>query len=205
MANGDCCKLVGSLSLNFTDGCIVSVSTSSKAELIQRCDDTTVLLGPTVGTVNMSGYTALPGGGTEYAIHTGCAGKAGVSVSWVRRYDCDTDTVYFISNGEGSSFVAGPVEGYASLNLGSGRTYTSMSASSASGPASLYMSAEQEDGYGMKYDGGPISFDTATSLEFPNFIEAGGPTLYLQSFNLELQPGEIPTASYSFAFSVAAT
>ena len=64
------------------------------------------------------------------------------------------------------------------------------------------METEQQDGYGLVYTGKPIDFDTTSTLEYSNFLVDGGPTLYLQNFSLDMNPGEIPIASYSFTFSI---
>lgn len=199
MANG-CCKLVGNLNLSGIDGCIISLNMTSKSELIKECADE-ILAGPTVGTISITGYAVTPTDG-DSGVHTGCPGKAGVAISWVRRYDCDTNVLYFIPGGAGSSYVAGDVGGLATLGNAFGRKYTTMSASSSSGPATIYMETEQEDGYGLVYTGGPIGFDTDSNLEFPNFVDPGGSPLFLQNFSLDLNPGEIPIATYSFVFSI---
>ena len=199
MANG-CCKLVGNLNLPGIDGCITSINMSSKAEIISECE-TDILVGPTVGTVSITGYAVTPTG-NDSGVHTGCPGKAGVSITWVRRYDCDTNTLYFIAGGAGSSYIVGDVSGLAQLHTSFNRTYSTISASSSSGPATIYMETQQEDGYGLVYTGNPISFDSSDNLEFSNFIDPTGPTLYLQSFSLDLNPGEIPLATYSFTFSI---
>lgn len=193
----DCCKLVGNLQLSgvFSWGCVTSVSLNAKPEIIKECGGE-VLFGPTIGSVSVSGYAASE-------IHVGCPGKAGVSIPWVRRFDCDSSPsiVYFISAGQGASYVAGDVGGLATLSTPFGRSYNSLSASSQSGPVSIYMETEQEDGYGLSYSGNPLSFDTGNSLIFSNFGVGDG-DMYLQNFSLELNPGELPVATYSFAFSI---
>ncbi|MGD9158770.1 MAG: hypothetical protein PVG39_10220 [Desulfobacteraceae bacterium] len=195
----NCCKLVGNLTLTGLDGCITSISVNSKSEIIKECGGE-ILLGPTTGTVSITGYAVTPTG-EDSGVHTGCPGRAGVSIPWVRRYDCDNDDLYLISAGQGSSYVAGDIEGLASLVVSTGRSFPSLNASSTSGPATIYMETEQEEGYGLDYNGGPISFDTREELVINNFGVGSGP-LYLQSFSVEFNPGEIPTASYSFLFVI---
>jgi len=191
----DCCRLVGNLQLDI-EGCIISVNVNSRTEIIKECDGVP-LVGPSTGTVSLTGYVYQ-----NAAIHNGCPGRAGVSIPWVRRYDCDSNIVYMISAGQGSSYVAGDVAGLATLITSTGRSFPSISASSSSGPASIYMETEQTDGYGLDYTGGPISIDTSSSMVFPNFGVGSGP-MYLQSFSVEFSPGEVPTANYSFAFVMA--
>lgn len=187
-----CCNLVGNLNLNL-NGCIISVNMNARTEIVKECG-TEALLGPTIGTVSVTGYA-------KDSIHVGCPGRAGVSLNWMRRYDCDTNEVFMIPSGKGSSFVAGDVDGLASLIVSTGRKYPSISASSSSGPTSIYMVTEQEDGYGLVYSGNPISFNSESDVIFNNFGIGSGP-MYLQSFNLELNPGELAVASYSFAFTI---
>jgi len=195
----NCCKLVGNLTIDGIDGCITSVNVSSRSEILRECGGE-LLIGPTTGTVSITGY-AVDSTQNDSGIHTGCPGRAGVSIPWVRRYDCDDDVLYLISSGQGSSFVAGDVEGLASLVIATGRSFPSISASSTSGPATVYMETAQEEGYGLDYRGGPIAFDTRDELIINNFGVGEGP-LYLQNFSVEFNPGEIPTASYSFLFVI---
>lgn len=189
----DCCKLVGNFVLNVT-GCIISVSVNSSTEASKICEDTLVI-GPTIGTASVVGYA------TD-TIHTGCPGRAGVSIPWVRKWDCENNEVYFLFAGQGRSFVAGDVQNLATVNERI-CSYPTMNASAQGGPASIYMETDQEDGYGLRYVGQPFSFETSdeNDVTFTNFGVGEGP-LYLQSFNLDCSPGNIPTASYSFVFVV---
>jgi hypothetical protein len=192
-----CCQLVGSLTINNNEnwpaGCIISINSTSRTEIIKECGES-ILLGATIGTVSITGYAAS-------AIHVGCPGKASVSLNYIRRYDCNTNTVYMIPAGKGQSFVEGDVDGLATLIKGTGRKFQSYSASSSSGPASVYMVSTHEDGYGLDYTGSPMAINTDTNFIFTNFGLGSGP-LYLQSFNLDCAPGELPVASYSFAFNM---
>ena len=204
MANGatnnDCCKLVGNLSIGDLDGCITSVNVSSRGEILAKCGET-LLLGPSTGTVSITGY-AVEVTANDSGLHTGCPGRAGVNIPWVRRYDCDNNITYLISAGEGTSYVAGDVQDLATLNIATGRAYPTINANSSSGPATVYMETSQEEGYGLTYDGGPISFNTENDMTIANFGVGDG-TLYLQNISVEFNPGEIPTASYSFMFIVS--
>lgn len=192
MANA-CCNLVG----NFPDlgyDRIISVNVSSSTEM-SRIEDV-IITGPSVGTVSITGYA-------QEDPYQGCPGRAGASFNWIRKYECEggTGTVHFIFAGEGQSYIFGEVGSLATLTeLAS---YHMVSASSTSGPAALYTDATQSDGYQFSYDGDPISFSTGDE---PTIITidkiANGVDLYLQSFNLECNPGSIPTASYSFVFAV---
>jgi hypothetical protein len=187
-----CCKLVGEFPIN-TDKCFVSISVSSSTES-SLIDNQEIIIGPTVGTVSVGGFA-------DNEIHVGCPGRASVQIPWLRKWDCDNNNMYFISQGEGRSSIFGDVAGYASLHRTIG-SYRIVNASSSSGPAALYTDEIQTDGYGLTYNGEPISFSTG-----PNGVTWDGAglglgvgTLYLQNFNLELTPGELPMATYSFVF-----
>lgn len=202
MAN-DCCKLAGGLIITL-DGCIISINMTSRTEVVKECDGE-ALIGPTTGTVSLSAFMDNVG------IYQGCPAKAGVSIPWVRKYDCETDTLYFINSGKGTSFIAGPVS-EASILISTGRIYPTMNASAGGGPTSLVMQTDQEDGYGLSYSEGPINFtsDSISSITFPMSsilggsieIPSGATDLYLQNFNLEKNPGNVPTVNYSFAFGI---
>ncbi len=191
----DCCYLTSNFYVSDDLGCVISVSVSTSTETSKIGD--CVIVGPTIGTVSITGYAT-----DKY--HTGCPGRAGVQLSWIRKYDCDNDVVYFIFSGEGKSQIAGDIGGLATLNT-KVCTNTSISASSTSGP-SLYTHMEQDEGYGLRYRGDPIIFDTAveTDLNFDaNKIGAPYSDCHLQNFSLECTPGQIPVASYSYVFSVS--
>lgn len=189
----ECCQLVGNLSIGET-GCYISINTSCSTEIINACGDDTPLCGPTTQSVTLAGYAAD-------SIHVGCPGRAGVSLPWVRKYDCDNNKVHFLFAGKGQSYVAGDVGGLATLDTAVGcvPSSVSFSASSTSGPTSIYMTTSQENGYGLKYTGNPISFTTTkegTIIDL-NVGDIEG-TFYLQTFNLDLQPGQLPVANYTF-------
>ena len=122
MSGGSCCQLTGNLSLGLS-GCIISVSTSCSAEIATLCGGDPIE-GPVTHSVSISGYAA-----TE--LWRGCAGKAGVNVSYIRKYDCVNNITYFIFAGQGQSFVTGNVGGFASVNKALSST-SSFSASSSS-------------------------------------------------------------------------
>lgn len=188
MADGSCCQLVGNLNLGL-EGCIISVSTSSSAEVAASCGDEP-LEGPVIHSVSISGYASSE-------LWRNCPAKAGVNIPYIRKYDCSKDKVYFIFAGQGQSFVSGPVSSYASLYK-SFSSVTSFSASASSGPTGIYMEVTQTNGYGLIYSGGPFSFSTS-DLGSP--IDLGGVlggSHYLQSFSFDAQPGQLPIASYNF-------
>lgn len=189
----ECCKLVGDLNLGF-DGCIISINTNCSVEAINACGDSNPLAGPSTGSLSITGYA-------ETQIWVGCPSKAGVSIPYIRKYDCENDVVYFIPSGQGQSFTSGDANRLASVKFPLS-SCTALSASSTSGPSSIYMESTQTNGYGLSYTGGPISVETSKDMKpfsLPSLVEG---ELYLQSFNLDAQPGQLPTASYSFVYDL---
>jgi len=189
----ECCQLVGNLDTGI-EGCIISISTGCNTEVILACGDDP-LEGPTTASLNITAYA-----GTEF--WHGCPSRAGVSIPFIRKYDCVEDIVYFIFSGQGQSFYTGDANQFVDLNNTLPTSCVSISASSASGPTGVYARTTQTNGYGLTYAGGPISF--TTSAEGTTLSLAGifaGPTYYLQSFSLEAQSGQLPTVSYSFVYS----
>lgn len=192
----ECCQLVGNLSIG--PGCYTSVNTSCSTEMINACGDDTPLCGATIQTVTLAGYATT-------TVHVGCPGKAGVSIPWIKKYDCDNNKLYFLFAGEGQSYLSGDIGGLALLNntVSCAPSSISFSASSSSGPASIYMEDSQDNGYGLVYRGDPISFTTSKGGTVVS-ISVGSidGDFYLQTFNLSAQPGQLPVASYTFVRSL---
>ena len=197
----ECCILAGGFVIDL-EGCVISVNTSSKAEFVKKCGDQ-VLTGPSVGSLSINAYV-------EDSIYVGCPANAGVSMPWLSKYDCndgETGKTHFLFGGEGNSYTSGDIAAYATKNYSSGRSYLSINANASSGPSSLVQSVCRDEGYGLQYTKGPISFNTANQADLvrtafiPN-LGAVDNLVYLQSFSIELSPGNIPTASYSFVFAV---
>jgi hypothetical protein len=190
----DCCFLVGNFDeLLLPTGCFISVNNNINTEVPPNVCDQSVK-GMTTGSLNLSAYA-----GTD--IYKGCPGRASVQILWQRKYDCDADEVYFIFSGEGRSSMYGDFPAVSLNKLIT--TAEILTASSQSGPASLFTKVTQQEGYGMTYNGGPINFDTSihSSCEQSNMGLGVGP-YYLQNFNIELVPGSIPVANYTFAYNV---
>jgi len=191
----ECCKLVGNLQLGI-DGCITSINTNCATDMTNVCGEP--LPGATIGSISLTGYA-------NNELHVGCAGRASVSIPWVRKYDCINDTTHFLFAGEGQASILGPVEDYAELHSTLDVTCDAINASSNSGPATIYTQDTQYNGYGMTYRGDPIPFNTTEEegviIELPSEF-FGDHTFYLQSFNLTLAPGQLPTASYSLVYSI---
>ena len=185
-----CCNLVGDLQLGISSGCIISVNTSCSTEISNACGESNPQEGPTTQTVSISGYAMDE-------IYKGCPARAGVSIPWLRKYDCDDDIVYFISSGQGQSYTTEDAEFLAQVTYPVGPRCSSWSASSSSGPSSIFMATTQINGYGLSYSGKPFSFDTVDNANTYDLGDLGN-GFYMQSFSLELQPGQVPIANYSF-------
>lgn len=185
----ECCLLVGNYPISVKG--IISISVTSSTETSKIGDN--LIISATTGTLSLSGYA------TDN-IHVGCPGKAGVQIPWIKKWDCDNNEIYFIPAGEGRSFVSGDVNNLVTLKEPA-VSYNTVNAAASSGPTSIYMETNQTDGYGLNYNSGkPISFVTSDEGVIWDGIDVGLGKLYLQSFNLECNPGLIPTASYSFVF-----
>lgn len=205
MASNTCCKIVGNLILENTEG-IISVSTRSSTE-INKIEDA-LIIGQTIGTVSVTAYASS-------LLHTGCAGSIGVSLPWIRKYDCVKDETHFIYSGEGKSNFSGSESPLATV-LEDSLQYAVLNGSASSGPTTIYNHDMQHDGYGLVYTGSPWAFDTRDSSTLKismNVIEADNPLqdqgktiytdLYLQNFSLQLATNTLPTANFDFAFSVS--
>lgn len=215
MAVETCCQLVGNFPIAELglEGCIISMSHTSQTEVSKAGSE--IIVGATTGTVTLTGYAA---GG----VYIGCAGKANVSVQWVRKYDCTNDNLHFIWQGAGASSVYGgdggqrgylmfqsptkpTISNFAHVVEGLNKIYPYdiINADAGGGPSSIYTQTTQQDGYGLDYVGDPFDFDTSTEAgcTFPNYGMGSGPWL-LQSFNVDLNPGSIPTATYTFVFNM---
>lgn len=184
----DCCLLVGTL--NIEPSCITSIQVQSSTDASKI--EGNLIQGPTVGTINITGFA-----NTE--IHRGCNGRASTSIDWVRKYDCDNDMVYILFSGAGRSSIAGDTEGLVTLYHSLDASCEVLNASSANGPTALYEKYTQQDGYGLSYTGGPISFEGTD--DGPVVADVGPYSkLYLQSFNLQCTPGQLSVVTYSFIY-----
>jgi len=190
----DCCNLVGNFNLDF-DGCIISVSSNCSTEILNPCGPENLLEGASIQTVTIAGYASN-------SIHLGCPASAGVSIPWLRKYDCINNITYFIFAGEGEANVVGDLNGIARLKFSVGSKCKALSAASSSGPASIYMYTDQTNGYGLEYMGGPIPFNTDKSGTIINLGSLLGNNFYLQSFSYDAQSGQLPVANYTLVKSI---
>jgi hypothetical protein len=196
----DCCCLAGNFTVNL-DACLISLSTSSKTQFTQLCSDNTAIIGPVIGTLSITAYA-------DDKLYKGCPAGAGVSMPWLVKYDCDNDKLHYLFGGEGSSYTTGDVTTAYKHVIAPAR-YKSISANAGSGPATPCTVACREEGYGLTYKGGPISFSTSSTDELSYGSEyivsdlgAKDGTMYLQSFSVEYTPGNIPVG---FLFRIGST
>ena len=198
----DCCKLVGNFPIT-VDG-IISISSKGKTEVQVYTDGTsaTSVVGASTGTVSISAYASKQ-------VHYGCFGRAGVSVNWIKKNNCDTTT--FIYAGQGSSYISGDISGLVKFPITQSVTQPLaevhvVNVSSSSGPVSLYEDYIQEDGYGLQFTGDPWDIDTTseagatvnlTSMGIGGYGEA-----LLQSLSLQCTPGELPVVSMDFVYQI---
>ena len=181
------CKLAGTLAL--TPNLIVSINVSANADVSYL--DGQLITGPTIGTVNIVGYA-------DTNIYVGEMGRAGVSIEWARKYDCDNDIVYLLFSGA-KGYITGGASAYASL-VESVASVNSINASVASGPSVPYDDSNISIGMGLNYNGSPVSISVSNTGP-PSVVSIGGMSdLYLQNFSLECNPGQVPMANYSFVF-----
>jgi hypothetical protein len=167
--------------------------------------DGTVLLGQTVSTLNISAYAFSPG--QDPYVGASCQVSAQASIPWVTKYDCFSDTVYFIPKLGGKASItnrlnSGISSSIIDLQCNPGIVSTSFQADASSGPASPFSLVDREDGYNLVYNGTPISISSGVpqkysiSLGFVGTIEG-----YLQSFSFQVNPPEPAKVQYSFVFS----
>lgn len=187
MAN-PCCQFVGNLNLNI-DACIISINTNCSVDSGSVCD---INSGASTRTISISAYAGN-------SVWVGCPAKAGVSIPYIQKYDCELDITYFLSSGDGQSYVFGDINGLASVKKELQRCEI-LSANSSSGPTGIYSRDIQINGLGLSYNGGPFSFTTDSkgiTITIPGI--GGG---YLQNFSFEAQSGQIPVANYSLVSSM---
>jgi len=194
-----CCNLIG----NFFDtgftfpgtGCFISVNNNINTEFGNYDCGNLDISGQTLGSINLSAYAGED-------IYYGCPGRAGVQILWTRKYDCSSDNTYFIFSGAGRSFKYGDTDNYLSITKEYSNSTQIITASSQSGPQAMYTYIVQTEGIGMSYFKGPIIFNTdnAAACTLDN-MGVGKSDYYLQNFNIEFVPGNIPIANYTFSYS----
>jgi hypothetical protein len=220
------CKIVGNLEVYIGDeeiAGIVSASLSASTDIYKTPDDV-VLIGPTTGTLSLVAYPyiAIDGKPTyispfgDRLLGTPCRGRASVQVEWVRRYDCDTNRLYFIPKKGGRSFIEGefPPEVLELVDdIGGIISYKTFSADASQGPHRHYLLTDHTDGFGLRYNARPISFDSSSPVDVEvdirlqerggngdSFVIPEGARLYLSSFEITVEPPLTSRVTYNFIF-----
>ena len=196
------CNIVGLLQSNYPG--IFSASLNGSTTIEVSNDTGLVLVGPTISNLNISAYAYLPG--QDQFLGATCAASAEASLPWITKYDCFNDQTYFIPTvGSRASITNGPINGV-SLHCTPGIISRSFNADASSGPASPFISALREDGFGLVYTGLPIEVDTSVpkiyeiQLGFLGVIRA-----FLQNFSVSVNPPDPARVQYSFVFAGAIT
>lgn len=218
------CNVVGSFGkpeYNWEDLGFISITLRTNTPVIVTSDGLK-LTGATTGELAVSGYGSLNG----YPFQ--CPGRAGASYDWMQKYNCLSEQMFYIPRGGAKSFVEGDIGVGVTIDIDIDGVvkYESIQASATGGPGSIYLRAEQTDGFNFRYYGGPIQvYDRVINViqEGGRFVdiprERGnlsgnqygilasllprGSELYLMNFSWEQTPPDIPTVSYTFAFTNA--
>lgn len=188
------CNIVGLLSMNYEG---ITSATLNGSTQISVASDGTVLLGQTLSTLSISAW-AFPSSSTDVYLGATCAASANAEVRWLQKYDCATDTTYFIPmSGGKASITNGPIDGV-TLECDPSISSRSFTASSSSGPTTPYLTSLRSDGYNLIYTGHPIEVRSADPAPYSIDLGPFSVTAYLQSFSLSVSPPSPATVSYSF-------
>lgn len=197
-----CCNLVGNFDIKAKGIISVTSQGSTEVNLISANGKNVATVSPSSGSVSITAYAGL-------GKYTGCPGRAGVSIPWIIRNDCNR--LIYLFGGAGKSYISGEVGNYARFPSIEGITnpvasYNVISASSSSGPASIYEDSIQRDGYGFIYSGFPWNMNTTTEAGCKVNLTSYGIGSYgeckLQNINIQCVPGQIPVVNMSFIYTI---
>ena len=197
-----CCNLVGNFPIHVPGLISITSQGTSEVTLITSGSKNAAIVAPSTGTISLSAYA-------DTARYYGCPGRAGVSIPWVIRNNCNE--FFYLYGGAGKSYISGEVGAYASFPKITGVTnplnsYAVLNASASSGPTSLYENSIQQDGYGLIYKGQPWNIDTTTEAGCKVNLTSLGIGTYgecrLQSLNIQCNPGQIPVVNLSYIYSI---
>ena len=198
-----CCNLVGNFKINAPGIVSVSSKGDTATQLISANGQNALTIAPSTGTVSISAYAS-------YNRYRGCPGRAGVSIPWITKSDCNK--YIYLFGGFGKSYIAGEVGGYAIFPQVAGipnpvSSFKVVSASSSSGPAALYENSTQQDGFGLIYEGYPWSVNTSTEggckINLTSYGIGDYGLCYLQSLNIQCTPGQVPIVNMDFIYSIS--
>lgn len=191
------CHIVGLLSMNYSG--IISASLNGGTK-VSVASDGTVLLGQTLNTLSISAwaYTPSPTGVSDRFLGASCAASAQATLRWIQKYDCTTDTTYFIPQAGGAvSITNGPINNV-TMTCDPNISSKSFSASASSGPTTAYVENVRKDGYNLVYTGTPIAISSGNPSAYNINLGPFSVRAYLQTFSLTVNPPSSATVSYSF-------
>ncbi|MBV5347932.1 hypothetical protein JZU46_06940 [bacterium] len=197
-----CCNLVGNFDIKAKGIISVTSQGSTEVNLFSANGNNAITVSPSSGSVSITAYAGLEK-------YKGCPGRAGVSIPWIVRNNCDK--LVYLFGGAGKSYISGAVGAYASFPGINGisnpvASYNVISASASSGPAALYEDSIQYDGYGLIYSGLPWTINTSTEAGCMVNLTSYGIGSYgdcrLQNINIQCVPGQIPVVNMSFIYTI---
>ena len=197
---GCSCSIAGMLDPGMNG--IISATINAGTD-VKVTSEGVILLGPTLGSVNISAYPFPPDNNLNLMEYYGveCPSRVGINMNWVQKYDCDADIYYFIPMRGGLAWYEGDLPQQFTLNE-TIISYESINASASSGPATMVSQMTHVDVYGLNYSGMPIAINGGEPESY-NILTAIMPVdaeLYLQSFSFDFTPPTQATVNYSFAF-----
>jgi hypothetical protein len=174
---------------------VFSASLNGSTE-VSVANDGTVLVGRTINQLSIGAWAFVPG--QDRFLGAQCNSSASAEIRWLQKYDCTTDTTYFIPlSGGKASITGGPINNVV-LACDPNIVSESFSASAQSGPATPYITGQRRDGFNLIYTGHPISIDSAYPNSYEILLGSNILTAYLQNFSLTVSPPQPSTVSYNF-------
>ncbi len=187
------CNIAGMLQINYQG--VFSSSLNGSTE-VSVANDGTVLVGRTVNQLSIGSWAFLPGQDRYLGVE--CASSASAEIRWIQKYDCATETTYFIPlSGGKASITGGPINDVV-LGCDPDIVSESFSASAQSGPATPYITGQRRDGFNLIYSGHPIPIDSAYHNSYEIVLGSTILTAYLQNFSLTVTPPQPSVVNYSF-------
>lgn len=187
------CNIAGLLQIQYPG--VYSASLNGNTE-VSLANDGTVLVGQTVNQLSISAWAYTPG--EDRYLGVTCPASASAEIRWMQKYDCTTQTNYFIPmSGGRASITGGPINGV-SFGCDPNIVSQSFNASAQSGPMTAYLTDVRRDGYNLIYTGSPISINSASPNPYTIILGESEFTAYLQSFNLTVGPPSPANVSYNF-------
>ena len=190
------CRIVGDLDIGINGVFSINVSTNSK---ISKGMDGDILEGPKERTISISAYPFPPGESDK----TGCPIKINSQFKWTKIYSCEDDLYYYVYQNIGNiSSLGDPPDTITFDHLvDQGIGYN---ASATSGPYTYYIGDRVSSAFSIKYDGIPISFDSADKETMVMALGNIADQAFLQSFTYTGGAGaSYPTVNYRFEASDA--